>query len=157
MSPLKILFNKDPVYTSLKTFGCLCFPDLRPYNKHKFSFKSSPCTFLGYSLCHKGYKCMSNTGRIYIARNVIFNESHFPFAKNKPEIHKVTPVLPSQNILGVLTKNTSSLPVEPCVNHSHTDNQHVSYANPLPLSVLCPLVKQVVHQRITLAHSCLLN
>lgn len=42
-------------------------------------FISSPCTFLGYSVKHKGYKCLSSTGRTFISRHVIFDETCFPF------------------------------------------------------------------------------
>ncbi|CAL9027026.1 unnamed protein product [Prunus brigantina] len=35
---------------------------------------------LGHPLHHKGYRCLDpNTGRVYISRNVIFNELCFPF------------------------------------------------------------------------------
>lgn len=81
--PLTVLFKRDPQYSTLKTFGYICYPDMRPCNKHKFDYKSKPCTFIGYSLSHKGYKCLSKCGRIYISRNVIFYESQFPFSKDK--------------------------------------------------------------------------
>lgn len=35
--------------------------------------------FHGYSEFFKGYKCLSSTGRIYISRNVVFNEHEFSF------------------------------------------------------------------------------
>ena len=74
------LFNKIPNYHHLKVFGCLCYPYLRPYNKHKLCYCSSPCVFLGYSPTHKGYMCFdSNSNRIYITRHVKFHETKFPF------------------------------------------------------------------------------
>lgn len=77
--PMFLLTNKMPDPSSLKSFGCLCFPYLRPYNNYKLAFRSTPCTFIGYSDKHKGYKCISSTGRLYISRHVRFNESSFPF------------------------------------------------------------------------------
>ncbi|KAL5563628.1 hypothetical protein UlMin_033375 [Ulmus minor] len=79
LTPLEKMSGKLPDYKALKTFGCACFPCLRPYPTHKFQFHSTKCVFLGYSESHKGYKCLSSTGRIYISRHVIFNELEFPF------------------------------------------------------------------------------
>lgn len=78
ISSLEKIFGSKPNYSFLKTFGCLCYPSLRSYNKHKVDPRSIPCLFLGYSLIHKGYKCLSNTGRLYISRHVLFDESKFP-------------------------------------------------------------------------------
>ena len=74
-----ILFNKSPDYKFLRTFGCACFPFLRPYSTHKLDFRSQECVFLGYSSSHKGYKCLSTSGKIYISKDVIFNEMRFPY------------------------------------------------------------------------------
>lgn len=81
--PFEKLFGIKPDYKHLRNFGCLCFPCLRPYNKHKLSLRSSQCTFLGYADNQKGYKCLDNQGRLYISRHVVFNESVFPFAEKE--------------------------------------------------------------------------
>lgn len=58
---------------------------MRPYNTHKLQFRLKECTFLGYSPLHKGFKCLDPyTGRIYISRDVVFDESVFPFTKLHP-------------------------------------------------------------------------
>ena len=80
-TPFKLLHGKDPDYSSLRTFGCQCFPYLRAYGNNKFSPKSLPCVFIGYSQFHKGYRCLyPSTGRVYISRHVVFNENHYPYA-----------------------------------------------------------------------------
>lgn len=79
--PYQRLFKKLPDYKFLKVFGCACYPLLRPYNQHKLEPQSQECLFLGYSLSHKGYKCMAADGRIYISKDVIFDELSFPFPR----------------------------------------------------------------------------
>lgn len=76
-TPYELLFHKTPYYLSFKVFRCSCFPLLKPYNKHKMDFKSMECTFVGYSLSHKGYKCLTPSGKIIISRHVTFIESVF--------------------------------------------------------------------------------
>ena len=79
-TPLNHLFQKQPDYSLFRTFGCVCWPNLRPYNNHKLQFRSKQCTFLGYSPFHKGFKCLDpDSGRVYISRDVTFDESLFPF------------------------------------------------------------------------------
>jgi hypothetical protein len=79
-TPFQRLFKETPDYSALRVFGCACWPNLRPYNAHKLAFHSIRCVFLGYSTRHKGFKCLEpSTGRVYISRDVIFDESLFPF------------------------------------------------------------------------------
>jgi hypothetical protein len=47
---------------------------------NKFSPRSIPCIFMGYSSSHKGFRCLDpTTSRIYITRHAQFDEHHFPF------------------------------------------------------------------------------
>jgi histone deacetylase 1/2 len=81
-TPLERLFNQKPEYSSLRVFGCACWPNLRPYNQHKLEFRSRQCVFIGYSPLHKGFKCLDvSSGRVFISRDVIFDESIFPFSE----------------------------------------------------------------------------
>ncbi|KAF7814697.1 Retrovirus-related Pol polyprotein from transposon TNT 1-94 [Senna tora] len=117
-SPLEVLFSTKPNYLFLKTFGCTCYPHLRPYNPHKFAFKSAKCTFIGYSLQHKGYKCLHPSGRIYISRHVHFDENDFPFAATSatpalpkshvsPNTSLVIPLAPKTTVNSLITPTTS--------------------------------------------------
>jgi hypothetical protein len=102
------LFHNKPDYSFLKTFGCACWPNLRPYNTHKLAFRSTRCVFLGYSSQHNGYMCLEpTTRRVYISRDVMFHETVFPFSKFhsnagaqlRSEIHLLPPSL--QNLCGI--------------------------------------------------------
>jgi hypothetical protein len=84
-TPLHKLLGATPDYSSFRAFGCACWPKLRPYNSHKLELRSTRCVFLGYSNLHKGFKCLDvSKGRIYISRDVIFDENVFPFATLSP-------------------------------------------------------------------------
>jgi hypothetical protein len=79
-TPLHKLFGATPDYSSFWVFGCACWPNLR--HSHKLQLRSTRCVFLGYSNMHKGFKYLDiSKGRIYISRDVLFDESVFPFAE----------------------------------------------------------------------------
>jgi hypothetical protein len=81
-TPLERLYHIKPDFKSLRVFGCACWPNLRPYNSHKLAFRSKECVFLGYSNLHKGFKCLDiSAGRVYISRDVTFDENIFPFSR----------------------------------------------------------------------------
>ncbi|KAH9753212.1 retrovirus-related pol polyprotein from transposon RE1 [Citrus sinensis] len=149
------IFNHKPDYSMLKCFGCTCYPYLRDYNKHKFDYHSSKCIFIGYSPSHKGYKCMHPSGRIYIVRHVVFEESTFPYSidsvfhSTESTPHSSQSFTPQQvyylsTLLVSVTDNsynphsTSSISnsSQSSDNSSHTDNQnlplqqHISISEP---------------------------
>jgi hypothetical protein len=81
------LFHEKPQYSGLRTFGCACWPNLRPFNTHKLQFRSKQCIFLGYSSMHKGFKCLDvAAGRVYNSRDVVFDESVYHFSKLNPNV-----------------------------------------------------------------------
>jgi hypothetical protein len=84
-TPFERLYTNKLDYSFLRSFGCACWPNLRPYNTRKLQFRSTQCVFLGYSDMHKGFKCLEpSTGRVYISRDVVFNEHVFPFSRLHP-------------------------------------------------------------------------
>lgn len=108
--PYAVLFNQNFDYKFLKVFGCACFPLLRPYNSQKFDFRSHECLFLGYSTAYKGYKCLSPSGRIFISKDVLFNESKFPYNDTFfPNVSLPSSTIPSSSSSKV-TLNTQALP-----------------------------------------------
>jgi len=114
-TPFEILFGQIPDYSFLKVFGCECWSYLRPYNSNKFSFRSKPCVFIGYSKNHHGYKCLNiQSGHIYIARHVVFNESSFPFSKlSKSKTDQPPSLLNSESSQLILPHHTSSNIITP--------------------------------------------
>ena len=86
-SPYHKFYKLNPNYSLLRVFGSACYPLLRPYNAHKLAFRSTKrCIFLGYSSNHKGYQCLDPlTNRVYISRNVVFDESSF-LVKSAPPL-----------------------------------------------------------------------
>ncbi|TXG68264.1 hypothetical protein EZV62_003199 [Acer yangbiense] len=79
VSPFEKLYKRKPNYNFFKVFGCSCFPYLRDYSKNKLDFHSSKCIFIGYCLSHKGYRCLHTSGKVFVSRNVVFNEMEFPY------------------------------------------------------------------------------
>ncbi|OMO58794.1 hypothetical protein CCACVL1_25353 [Corchorus capsularis] len=79
-SPFQLLFKRDPNYSKLRVFGCLCYPWLRPYSKNKLDFRSKPSIFVGYSYYQNAYKCFDFTAnKFYTSRHVVFVENEFSF------------------------------------------------------------------------------
>ena len=81
-TPLDRLFGQRPDYSSLRVFGCACWPNLCPSNTHKLQYRFKQCLFLGFSNIHKGFKCLEiSSSRVYISRDVTFDETFFSFLK----------------------------------------------------------------------------
>ena len=80
-TPYFLLYGVHPTYDHLRTFGCLCFPNLSHSIDHKLSPRSTRCILLGYPREHKGYRCFDlATRKIIISRHVVFDKNLFPFA-----------------------------------------------------------------------------
>ncbi|MFS7953765.1 putative RNA-directed DNA polymerase [Helianthus anomalus] len=114
-SPFELVFHRKPDYSFLRVFGSQSFPYLRPYNRHKIEFRSTPCVFLGYSLSHHGYRCFDpSTERIYTARHVQFNEHVFPYQPSPNPNPSPTPTSP---YISIFPNPPPGFPPEPNSTH----------------------------------------
>ncbi|GJS93029.1 ribonuclease H-like domain-containing protein [Tanacetum coccineum] len=81
--PYTRLFGKQPDYSLLRTFGCLCYPHLYP--NHKLEPRATPSILLGHASNHRGYRCLDlHTNKIIISRHVTFDETVFPYGSTQP-------------------------------------------------------------------------
>ena len=140
-----LLFSQEPDYSFLHNFGCACYPYLRHYAMSKLDSRSERCVFLGYSAFHHGYRCLSmSSGRIFISRDVVFTETHYPFADN---LH--VPSSSQESIIsvrGILGSSPLEVPLQPPTlapldsPHMHTDSANSSSppSNTVPSSTSFP-------------------
>jgi len=131
-SPSEILHSRIPDYRFLRVIGCACWPNLQPYNINKLNFRSKTCIFIGYSLCHQGYKCLDlSTGKIYVSHNVIFNETLFPYSQ---------PIVPvsdqSSPSTSVSLPHHITVPQFPCPIELHPN--HITTCTPSAPLMLIP-------------------
>jgi hypothetical protein len=122
-TPLEKLFKEKPNYIGMHTFGCACWSNLRPFNNHKLLFGSKQCMFLRYSNLHKGFKCLDVAGgRVYISRDIVFDEMVYPFSKLNPgagtRLRSSILLLPPQAQPHSLSTHGAKLPEDP-PSHAH--------------------------------------
>jgi histone deacetylase 1/2 len=85
------LFLSHPGYLALRVFGWLCFPNTTATSLHKLAPRSLPCVHLGLSDDHKGYRCFDpSSGRVFVSRHVMFDETTFPYAAVTPPSEPAT-------------------------------------------------------------------
>ncbi|PWA62706.1 ribonuclease H-like domain-containing protein [Artemisia annua] len=82
--PFTRLFQKEPDYSRLRIFGCLCYPHL--HAPHKLAPRATPCIFLGFPAYHRGFRCLDlETNKIILSRHVTFDENQFPYRSMTPD------------------------------------------------------------------------
>ncbi|PKU71322.1 Retrovirus-related Pol polyprotein from transposon TNT 1-94 [Dendrobium catenatum] len=127
--PFQRLQGKPPTYSHLRTFGCLCFPWLKPYTTNKFSPRSAECVFLGYSPNHKGYRCYDiKNDRLYTSRHVVFHENSFPYTiTNQPTPQPEQHLTPAHSPLLLPPATNSSISIQTTTpSRLHNPQQHMT-------------------------------
>jgi hypothetical protein len=131
-TPIHKLLGTNPHYSKLRVFGCACWPNLRAYNDKKMNFRTSRCVFIGYNSSHKGYKCLDqSTCRVYISRDVVFDENVFLFEHSRvlaaPKTAHHSPVLlPTLSKPTTYTKQSLIDTQNPITPELVIDNSHVN-------------------------------
>ena len=116
-SPYEILHKTKSNIHHLHSFGCLCFPWLRPYTKSKLQPRSTPCIFLGYSPSQYAYHCFDpKTEKIYTSRHVSFFDHQFPYHTMIPQ-----PVPTETSTQNTSTPPYQIIPIQTTLNTSSHD------------------------------------
>ena len=152
-TPFSLLHKTKPNYFHLHSFGCLCFPWLRPYTNHKLQPRSQPCILVGYSPSQYAYLCLDPiSNKVYTSRHVKFHDSIFPYTsltanstKSVPtpstaheSLHTLIPLSTQPHDISLHASNASEsapLPVPPAAANSapvttSTKSSHPSTSEP---------------------------
>jgi len=136
-SPYESIFHRNPNFSKLKVFGCLCYPWLGLYTSHKLDPKSKSCVFLGYSLSQSAYLCFDkSTSKIHVSRHVQFVESVFLYTSSStaPSISSsyVSDWVPPIIIVSSTPQQQLALPAPS--QHRHVDVSSSMGSSLYPLS-----------------------
>lgn len=115
-TPYEVLHGQPPSLSHLRTIGCLAYAHNKNTKGDKFASRSQRCMLLGYPSGTKRWKLMDlETERVFISRDVEFQEDIFPYpAKKISSLDKPTtlPTVPSKedNIHPSPISDTSPIP-----------------------------------------------
>ncbi|GJY98613.1 ribonuclease H-like domain-containing protein [Tanacetum coccineum] len=127
--PFSKLFHKEPDYSRLCIFGCLCYPHL--HTPHKLAPRATPCIFLGYPAYHRGYRCLDlETNKIILSRHVTFDETQFPNKSMTPSSSPFYIFLDTTPAFPILHHILNAKTQQPHVQTQSSSNQQAN--NPLP-------------------------
>ena len=91
-TPHELLYNTLPSLDHIRVFGCLAFAS-EVKKLDKFASRAVPAIFLGYSSLQKGYKLYGlYTKTFFVSRDVVFQESIFPFQHMNSSSSSLFPV-----------------------------------------------------------------
>ena len=82
-SPLEVWSGRKPDVSNLRVFGCIAYAHIPDARRQKLDKKAEKFRFVGYSIQSKGYRLLDEeTGKVYIRRDVVFNEQDFGIIKH---------------------------------------------------------------------------
>ena len=101
-TPLEVWSGRKPNISHLKVFGCMAYAHVPESQRNKLDKKAVKLRFVGYSIQSKGYRLLDErTSKVYIRRDVIFNEHEFGHKKesvsNSPEAVEIQPEVENES------------------------------------------------------------
>ncbi|GJX07003.1 ribonuclease H-like domain-containing protein [Tanacetum coccineum] len=143
--PCTKLFNKQPDYSRLQIFGCLCYQHL--YSPHKLAPQATPCIFLGYPAYHRGYRCLDlSTNKIILSRHVTFDELQFPYG-SVTHAHPPSYTFLEPNISPITRHIIQSQPEPPPTTPLHSAQQQTQQPPTQQQTPLSPISQQTAQQQ----------
>ena len=79
MTPHEALTGEKPQVDGLQVFGCQVFVHIPKDERKKLDSKSRKCILLGYGTTTKGYRLYDPLKKVFLSRDVIFNEQKCGF------------------------------------------------------------------------------
>ena len=109
-SPYQMVYNEIPNLSHIKKIGCLDFSTTSSVQRIKLSSRARKCVFLGYKYGVKSFTLFyMNRKNIFVTRDVIFYENHFPFYKDNIDTNLDTHDV-FNNLLPSISDNDIVLP-----------------------------------------------
>lgn len=139
-TPFEILYGNAPSYSTIKTFGCLCFAHNQKAKGDKFASRSRKCMFVGYTFGKKGWKLYDlDTKTFFVSRDVKFFEDIFPYVDINLQTQPNAPTLnelpnyfePEDPIFDQPTVESQPTTEQPTVESQPTSEQS-SHGQPIP-------------------------
>ena len=93
-TPFEMWSGRKPNLSHLKVFGCMAYAHIPDSQRNKLDKKAVKLQFVGYAIQSKGYRLLDErTMKVYIRRNVVFNERDFGHKKevDTPEALEIEP------------------------------------------------------------------
>ena len=86
-TPYEAWFCRKPIVSHLKILGSTCYVHIPSELRQKLDGKSVKCIFIGYLDESKAYRCYDPlTDKIYVSRDVIFDEGGVYFKDESEEL-----------------------------------------------------------------------
>ncbi|KAM1701730.1 hypothetical protein ACFXTH_027076 [Malus domestica] len=138
-SHCQILKGRDINISHLRVFGCVCYVHIQTIHRDKLDPRVIKCAFVGYSTSQKGYKCYdSKTRKVFVSRDVRFDETHFFFQKHDDEpqgelSYEVFPTLLVLDDPRLSTPHNEAIEIEPAHENMEANNEEVLHERRDPL------------------------